>query len=258
MLTFTNLLGRQMKGVRRLLVYGACFFCTLYMVFLHLESSYSYNGTPYEDTQPHIGNPGTLKNKNPQVINTANAAIADKQSVFKKTSPSGRVAIVLNCEGRSGSTWLSSLFWNNPNVFYVYEPLYPSDSNDAYMKAASLPERQGHINQLADSYSCQLDRNKGETPFPMVIGRYPTYQPELKHCHETNSCPPSLTSFCNSKSHVVQKVIRVFNISDFKALQEKLDIPVKVIHLVRDPRPNIMSREKYFKWVQFLSFSRFL
>eukprot|EP00116_Pleurobrachia_bachei_P008835 sb/3469097/ len=175
--------------------------------------------------------------------------------IFNPSSPSPphytRTAIILTCEGRSGSTWLSSLFWRHPDVFYVYEPLYPSNQNDNVVDRMGVGRDEAKILQLLDGFQCNLDHTKGETQFPMVLGRYPMYQPELKHCQDTNTCPNSLTEFCNSRSHMVQKVIRVFNISDYTKLERQLHpIPLKVIHLVRDPRPNIMSREKMFTYMK--------
>ena len=32
--------------------------------------------------------------------------------------------VLILTEGRAGSTWLSSFFWNTPDTFYVYEPLH--------------------------------------------------------------------------------------------------------------------------------------
>lgn len=163
------------------------------------------------------------------------------------TLKEAKFAVLLNCEGRSGSTWLSSFFWKNPDVFYIYEPLYPLPLNTYAKQKAHLKNDYANMLQVADIANCNLDNKSGKTMFPMVLGRYPYYQPALKHCKENDDCPETLTLYCQSKSHIVQKVIRFYNISYYQQLQNQLEMPMKIVHLIRDPRPHIISREKYFK-----------
>jgi len=226
----------------------AATFCVLYVMFVHLESSYKYYNDAVGIDFSNLGKNEEAKHHTKPVVYPRETGTSEADSSYSDFPDNSNVAVILNCEGRSGSTWLSSFFWNNPNVFYVYEPLYPSASNARAREDANLSTERGHVLQLADSFKCNID-HPSETQFPMVLGRYPNYQPFLKHCDEKSNCPESLTSYCQSKSHMVQKVIRVHNISDYLSLQRELGIPLKVIHLIRDPRPHVMSREKLFDYM---------
>ncbi|KAL5248331.1 hypothetical protein ACHWQZ_G017496 [Mnemiopsis leidyi] len=226
----------------------AIIFCVLYVMFVHLESSYKYYNETAGPDFSNLEQKDEVKHHTKPIVYSRETGTSEADSSYSKFPIGSKVAIILNCEGRSGSTWLSSFFWNNPNVFYVYEPLYPSSLNARAREQADLSLETGHILQLADTYKCNIE-HPSETQFPMVLGRYPKYQPFLKHCDDNGNCPESLTSYCHSKSHVVQKVIRVHDISDYLTLQREIGMPLKIIHLIRDPRPHIMSREKLFDYM---------
>ena len=238
-----------MSFLRKITVSIAVAFCLLYLFMVHKQSSIPFTNTTHDvgDIKP----PEELKNDVTNRLNYPPYTKTDNsESSLNPTDPTPkkRYAIILNCEGRSGSTWLSSFFWRNPNVFYVYEPLFPMSSNKRIYQSNGWHDNEGHIKQLTDGFQCKL-RYPHETIFPDVIGRYPKYQPELKHCEESGSCPESLTEFCQSRSHMVQKVIRVTDMRDYQKLISSLNMPVKIIHLVRDPRPHIISREKVFTYM---------
>jgi hypothetical protein len=233
---------------KKFLIGMVIIFCVLYVMFVHLESSYKYYNDSVGVDLSKLEKEVESKHHTEPVAYPRETGTSEADSSYSDFPKHSKVAIILNCEGRSGSTWLSSFFWNNPHVFYVYEPLYPSASNARAREQSSLSMEKGHILQLADTFKCNIDY-PSETQFPMVLGRYPKYQPFLKHCQENRNCPDSLTSYCQSKSHIVQKVIRVHNISDYLSLQREIGIPLKIIHLVRDPRPHILSREKLFDYM---------
>lgn len=252
-----------MSGIKRkLLIAVALVFCVLYLYFIRLESNYKFDTMnnnkidqiePYEDIR-HQKQETELQKAESGSNNypvTSDSADAMAPTSLHTTT---RTAVILFCEGRSGSTWLSSFFWKNPNVFYVYEPLYPgqpSNKNVAAGEHAHMMRDHAKISQVTDVYNCHIDYGRN-TIFPLPLGRYPYYQPELKACERARSCAKTigtLTQYCTSKSHVVQKIIRVFNISDFIELKKSLGFQIKIIHLVRDPRPHILSRQKIFSYM---------
>lgn len=236
-------------------------FCVLYLFFIRMESNYKFENTnnrvinqlaPQEDNrrqkqEAELQKAESGSNNYPLTSDSADAMAPTSLHHTTKT------AVILFCEGRSGSTWLSSFFWRNPNVFYVYEPLYPFfNSGDKHVAAAQhahMTLNHAKISQVTDVFNCHIEYGRNSI-FPLPLGRYPYYQPELKACERAGNCDQTigtLTQYCTSKTHVVQKLIRVFNISDFTELKKSLGFQVKIVHLVRDPRPHILSREKIFR-----------
>ena len=230
---------------KRFLLCAAASFCVLYTIFVHLQLSYKYYNDAWGISLDESSAVDT-QDRNEQSAETYIEPFSKDGNQINSTKGK-KYAVILNCEGRSGSTWLSSFFWTNPDVFYVYEPFYPLNLNQYAKQKSHLTDDDANVLQAADIANCHLDYDSGKTIFPLVLGRYPTYQPILKHCKENNNCPATLTSFCKSKTHVVQKLIRFTNMSYYQQLQKQLDMPLKIVHLIRDPRPHIISREKNFK-----------
>jgi len=55
---------------------------------------------------------------NPDVPDPVDSAAADVRNSSTPITVDNKMILILYTEGRSGSTWLSSFFWNHPKVFY--------------------------------------------------------------------------------------------------------------------------------------------
>ncbi|CDQ69290.1 unnamed protein product [Oncorhynchus mykiss] len=168
---------------------------------------------------------------------------------------------------RSGSSFFGELFNQNPEVFFLYEPmwhiwqkLYPGD-------AVSL---QGAARDMLSSlYRCdlsvfQLYNSPGGKNFTSlglfgatlnkVVCSYPlcsAYRKEVvgmvddKVCKK---CPPQslrlLEEECLKYSTIVIKGVRILDVNVLAPLMEDPSLDVKVVHLVRDPRAVANSRIK--------------
>ncbi|XP_078266551.1 carbohydrate sulfotransferase 2-like [Rhinoraja longicauda] len=167
---------------------------------------------------------------------------------------------------RSGSSFVGELFNQNPDVFFLYEPmwhiwqkLYPGD---ALTLQGAARDMLGHL------YRCDLSiyqlYNGGNNvtsmgifgaPRNKVVCSYPLCQAYRKdkvglideHVCK-NECPPqhldSLASECLRYSTIVIKGVRIFDLSVLAPLMRDPSIDLKVIHLVRDPRAVASSRIK--------------
>jgi len=246
---------------RKVLIGVALVFCVLYLYFIRLESNYNFENTDknvinqLEPLEKPVNDIQEEKHKAEQGSNNY-PATSDSSDAVAPTSvhTTSKTAVILFCEGRSGSTWLSSFFWKDPNVFYVYEPLYPGAEgrrNVAAGEHAHMVRNKAKLAQVTDVYNCNIEYGRNSI-FPWPLGRYPYYQPELKACQREKNCEEkigTLTDYCTSKSHIVQKLIRVEDIAELVELKKSLGFQVKIIHLVRDPRPHILSRQKIFRYM---------
>ena len=156
---------------------------------------------------------------------------------------------------RSGSSFTGEIFGRHPRVFYMYEPfqLYP-------FKASN---KQDHINRVGETHLRNVLHCNPKSliddvrSFPNSSSRVKSFahrvfcQPyqvkkyKLKGTNKTISCdfniPDLLKKRCESKAAVVTKLVTLKN---FTSLVPLLKEGIKVVHLVRDPRGQILSIKK--------------
>uniref|UniRef100_A0A8C6YKF2 Sulfotransferase n=1 Tax=Nothoprocta perdicaria TaxID=30464 RepID=A0A8C6YKF2_NOTPE len=169
---------------------------------------------------------------------------------------------------RSGSSFFGELFNQNPEVFFLYEPvwhvwqkLYPGD-------AVSL---QGAARDMLSSlYRCdlsvfQLYSTAGAGKNLTTLGIFgastnkvicssplcPAYRKEVVGMVDDRvckKCPPQRLSRFQEECHkyrtLVIKGVRVFDLAILAPLMRDPALELKVIHLVRDPRAVASSRIK--------------
>ncbi|XP_057268954.1 carbohydrate sulfotransferase 2 [Pezoporus wallicus] len=169
---------------------------------------------------------------------------------------------------RSGSSFFGELFNQNPEVFFLYEPvwhvwqkLYPGD-------AVSL---QGAARDMLSSlYRCdfsvfQLYSTAGAGKNLTTLGIFgaatnkvicssplcPAYRKEVVGMVDDRvckKCPPQRLSRFQEECHkyrtLVIKGVRVFDLAVLAPLMRDPTLDLKVIHLVRDPRAVASSRIK--------------
>ncbi|XP_030432187.1 carbohydrate sulfotransferase 2 [Gopherus evgoodei] len=195
---------------------------------------------------------------------------SDIRSLYRPPAPPPRQRqlVYVFTTWRSGSSFFGELFNQNPEVFFLYEPvwhvwqkLYPGD-------AVSL---QGAARDMLSSlYRCdlavfQLYNTAGASKNLTTLGIFgaatnkvicssplcPAYRKEVvgmvddKVCKK---CPPQRLSLlqdeCNKYHTLVIKGVRVFDLAVLAPLIQDPTLQLKVIHLVRDPRAVASSRIK--------------
>jgi len=153
-----------------------------------------------------------------------------------------------------GSALLGELFNQNPQVFYLYEPL---KSLDYYKENRPSDVYDAMVTQQLDGiFQCKFDELSYYTNF--MSFQYSSLKSRLASralsasplCPEVNSRPfytirmctplkPQTTSaICKLHQHTVVKSIQFSDVHKLSYLMDKdsTDYSLKIVHLVRDPR----------------------
>ncbi|KAK6477208.1 carbohydrate sulfotransferase 6-like [Huso huso] len=178
----------------------------------------------------------------------------------------GKVHILILSSWRSGSSFVGQVFNQHPDVFYLMEPawhvwvsMYQNSAStlrmavrdlirsvfqcDMYVFDAYMPEKRNvtHLFQWSVSRAlCSLpacDLYKREE-----ISNEMTCK---KMCSKTQF--DKVEEACKSYSHVVLKEVRVFDLESLYPLLKDPSLNLKIIHLIRDPRAVVKSREQSMK-----------
>ncbi|XP_006002851.1 carbohydrate sulfotransferase 2 [Latimeria chalumnae] len=204
---------------------------------------------------------------NDQVRHTPYQTRSDIRYLYRQQPARKRQLVYVFTTWRSGSSFFGELFNQNPETFFLYEPmwhiwqrLYPGD-------AISL---QGAARDMLSSlYRCDLSvfqlynspGSKNITSLGIfgaatnkVVCSEPlcsAYRKDMvgmvddKICKK---CPPqalsSLERECLKYNTIVVKGVRILDINVLAPLMEDPSVNLKVIHLVRDPRAVANSRIK--------------
>ncbi|XP_061821921.1 carbohydrate sulfotransferase 2-like [Nerophis lumbriciformis] len=245
--------GIVMKVLRRKrMVLFLAYFLLLVLTMLNL-ANYKWTREP----QPcgHLQARGPGQRSDPRLLFYRPSLARRRQLIYVLTT------------WRSGSSFFGELFNQNPEVFFLYEPmwhiwqkLYPGD-------AVSL---QGAARDMLSAlYRCdmsvfQLYNSPGGKNFTSlglfgatlnkVVCSYPmcsAYRKEavgLVDDKVCKKCPPLslrlLEDQCLKYGTVVIKGVRILDVNVLAPLMEDPSLDLKVIHLVRDPRAVANSRIK--------------
>uniref|UniRef100_A0A667XKL9 Sulfotransferase n=1 Tax=Myripristis murdjan TaxID=586833 RepID=A0A667XKL9_9TELE len=178
----------------------------------------------------------------------------------------GKVHVLLLSSWRSGSSFLGQVFSQHPSVFYLMEPawhvwtklqkpgaralrmavrdlirsLFQCDLSvmEAYMfenRNVSSLFMWSHSRALCSPPACPL------TPRNQISNRTECF----KQCDAKGL--QGVEDACHSYSHVVFKEVRFFELESLYPLLQDPSLNVRIIHLVRDPRAVLRSREQSAK-----------
>ncbi|XP_038078389.1 carbohydrate sulfotransferase 1-like [Patiria miniata] len=181
------------------------------------------------------------------VINTSLPSL-ESQHVYSATE---RSQLVLISQKRSGSSFVGEIFNQNPNVFYMLEPLkslttlFKKDKN-LFNKAvqdvlnATLHCDLHHIPvagwfiERSSSSTCSNGREDAVA--------YKLTCKKSKNRYSDQQFLKVSSELCRGRKHVALKTIRVNDLAQLKTFLMLRTLNVKVLHLVRDPRGVMNSR----------------
>ncbi|KAM8892298.1 carbohydrate sulfotransferase 6 isoform 1-T2 [Spinachia spinachia] len=180
--------------------------------------------------------------------------------------PNDKVHVLLLSSWRSGSSFVGQVFSQHPSVFYLMEPAWHVWTNiqkqgarvlrmavrdllrsvfqcDFSVMEAYLSEKHqvsslfmwSHSRALCSPPACPL------TP----PGQFSNQTQCFKACGTRDL--QGVEEACSTYSHVVLKEVRFFELESLYPLLQDPSLDLRIIHLVRDPRAVVRSREELAK-----------
>ncbi|XP_071854521.1 carbohydrate sulfotransferase 1-like isoform X2 [Apostichopus japonicus] len=170
---------------------------------------------------------------------------SDTLTTGRGSAPVFKKAIVIVTGKRSGSTFVGDIFNNSPGVFYLYEPL--RELMMLFIKRKNPPGI--NFNEMAfsiinNTLQCQWNNSS----MGLILNQSCVKSRILVACdlcRRNLSVQDRLTKLseaCREQDSVAIKLIRLQDIAYLEPLSYYLDL--RIIHLVRDPRPTEISRMK--------------
>lgn len=213
----------------------------------------------------------------PRISNTTMTALLLAQTGLllflvsrpRLTSPAGgeeRVHVLVLSSWRSGSSFVGQLFSQHPDVFYLMEPGWHVWSA---LSQGSAPVLHMAVRDLVRSvFLCDMDVFDAYLPWHRNLSNLFQWPVSRALCS-----PPACSAFqrgaissevvckplcarrpfgvvqeaCRSYSHVVLKEVRFFNLQVLYPLLTDPALNLHIVHLVRDPRAVLRSREQTAK-----------
>ncbi|XP_053321637.1 carbohydrate sulfotransferase 1-like [Spea bombifrons] len=182
-----------------------------------------------------------------------------------------RKHIIILSMTRSGSSFLGQFFNQNPDIFYLYEPLYHVQRTFANSSSRVQVDRRAFVGAYRDLlqnlYDCDfyfLENYIWPAPKDHETSVFfrrgasnalcsPPLCDQLQKIEEhvcSRKCPPlnftAVSKSCRTYKHMAIKTVRIPEVNDLKTLAEDPRLNLKIIHLVRDPRGILASRISTF------------
>ncbi|XP_030060547.1 carbohydrate sulfotransferase 5 [Microcaecilia unicolor] len=181
----------------------------------------------------------------------------------KKTS---KVHILILSSWRSGSSFVGQLFSQHPDVFYLMEPawhvwvtMYQSSAKVLQMAVRDLI-RSVFLCDIS-VFDAYLPGNRNISDlFQWAVSRALCAVPACEFFQRTDiisemTCKAlcgkypfgNVEQACKTYSHIVLKEVRLFDLTALYSLLTDPSMNLKILHLVRDPRAVVKSREQAVK-----------
>ncbi|XP_012944711.1 carbohydrate sulfotransferase 4 [Aplysia californica] len=186
-------------------------------------------------------------------VMTTSCGLGDGQVDPGRTNKS---KLILLSYMRSGSTYTGSLLALSPDVFYYFEPLLYTHDDDLEAIDVPIMSRLSFLHpffpyppKVLDFLHRLLQCQPTTHDLKYLLGaeysesltNYRDCTQKLRSIEDISSCLPLLANRCQSKAVTTTKTVRLKMEESEKSM--RCDPGVKVIHLVRDPRPVFLSRE---------------
>ena len=196
------------------------------------------------------------------------------QPVISKVHPTTetekRRSLVIFGDDRSGTTFLTRLFSEDPNVFAVYEPLWVTKK--WFRTEVRRDLKQDVMDVMSALMNCHFMNNPTAMKFLASTSKKwapglfknPFQSPpicnktgeERKACPDPATVPKAVEEACSRHyKHSVTKVAivrvperKLSNIIP-QIIHDNPDTEIKILHVVRDPRGSINSRIN-LKWIE--------
>ena len=163
-----------------------------------------------------------------------------------------RKNLILLSTGRGGSSFLGSLFYNNPRVMYWFEPLRTIERL-VFDEKVPIKYEETCIEVLDKFYQCNFSSISDTILSAFFTKLIRKDGNTISNEHFPQFSKTLISKACNNYSHTVTKILNervpyktIEALKDIFQQQNQYD--VKLVHLVRDPRAVIYSRVK-LKWM---------
>ncbi|XP_022090584.1 carbohydrate sulfotransferase 3-like [Acanthaster planci] len=163
--------------------------------------------------------------------------------------------IVIQAAMRTGSSLVGEVFGQNDNIFYLFEPGISLENEFALNGTVFV--QQLYVDMLSSLYHCDITSQdfylkwlsrKTQNHVRKVAPRlFDSLCPQMKPGGSGHSVcgavlPRQFMQECRAKRTIAIKSVRIWHIGMFLPLIQDINVKLKVIHLVRDPRGMTASR----------------
>ncbi|XP_053126358.1 carbohydrate sulfotransferase 6-like [Hemicordylus capensis] len=177
-----------------------------------------------------------------------------------------QVHILILSTWRSGSSFVGQLFSQHPDVFYLMEPawhvwvtMYQNSAKVLHMAVRDLVRSIFQCDMSVFDAYMPRKRNVSDL-FQWAVSRALCTDPACEYFQRTEITSESacktlcgkypfskVEEACKTYSHIVLKEVRFFDLKVLYPLLNDPSLNLKIIHLVRDPRAVVKSREQSAK-----------